>query len=699
MSSLEENPLLIPSNLKKGAVRFDKIKAEHFMPALEQLCKEAQVKFLKIMEHKKKPSYENTIKPYDQIIHSFDIISGVFYQLYAAANSSELSEIMLSFTSGLQKMFLTIKNPQFFKRVEAIYKDEMERNSLNHEELRYLDLLYERLAFEGALLSEESCKKLMDTNDEIELLGKKFFQNIIEFRERFRFQVTDKEALEGIPEGYVLEAKRLAEKEKEEGWIFTSLETSYLPFLAYCKRRELREKFFKIMSFRNYNGELDNSEIVLKIIDLRLKKAKLLGFSNYSEYKLRESMAKSPHNVTSFLENLLKVFRPKALKELKEVKDLALKEDGIEDFQYWDLDYYSEKLMKKKFDMNTQELGKLREYFPLEKSLKGLFEHAKRLYDLEFKKTKNYPVYEETVKVYEVYRKGDYRGLLYLDLFSRNKKSQGAWAIRFKPQGSDFLGTRSFCHAVICCNFSKPNKDKPSLLTLDDVRILFHEFGHALHNILSDCKMSSLSGSSVFIDFIELPSQIMENWIYEKESLQLISEHYETAKPLPDDLFEKVKGQLQFQSGIYCLRELSLGLLDMAWHNLSDLPDISLLEFEAKATKKAQLLAPLEKSFFPLHSPHFFYIFSGGHDSAYYGYKWAEVLGADAYKMFQEEGIFNKEVAERFRDSILSRGNTEDPLTLYKRFRKREPDISAFLERKSLVLEKKPLKKVSEKTN
>ncbi len=695
MSSLEENPLLIPSNLKKGAVRFDKIKAEHFMPALEQLCKEAQVKFAKIIEHEKQPNYENTIKPYNQIFHSFDTIVSVSYQLHSAVHSSDLSETMLTFSPLLEKTFSAMnKNPQFFRKIETVYKNEMERNSLNHEELRYLDLLYERLVLEGTLLSEENRKKLMDTDEEIELLGNQFSQNLIKFQESFRFYLTDKKALEGLPEDCVLEAKKLAEKEKKEGWAFTSLRASYVPFLYYCKRRDLRKKFFKLISCRNYKDEFDNSEIVLKIIDLRLKKAKLLGFSNYSEYKLKKSMAKSPHKVISFLENLLKAYRPKALKELKEVKDLALKEDGIEDFQYWDLNYYSDKLMKKKFDIDTQ---KLREYFPLEKSLEGLFEHAKRLYDLEFKKTKNYPVYEETVKVYEVYRKGDYRGLLYLDLFSRDTKSQGAWKTRFKPQGSDFLGTRSFCHALICCNFPKPSKSKPSLLTQNDVRTLFHEFGHALHDILSDCKMSSLSGTAVFIDFVELPSQIMENWIYEKESLQLISEHYETAKPLPDDLFAKIKGQLQFQSGIRCLRQLSFGFLDMAWHNLSDLPDISLLEdFEAKATKKAQLLAPLKKS---SSSCHFAHIFSGGYDSGYYGYKWAEVLDADAYKIFQEEGIFNKEVAERFRDSILSRGNTEDPLTLYKRFRKREPDIRALLEREGLVLEKKPLKKVSEKTN
>ena len=449
--------------------------------------------------------------------------------------------------------------------------------------------------------------------------------------------------------------------------------------MKYCTDRSLRQQMHTSFSSRNFKDEFDNSKNILEIVELRLKKAKLLGFSNFSEYKLKRSMAETPKKVLSFLEDLLKVCKPKALKDIEDVKQLALEEDGIQDFQAWDYSFYSEKLMEKQMNLNSE---KLREFFPLKKCLEGLFEHSRKLYNLEFKESKNYTTYEDSVKVFEIYLNENYQGLLYLDLFSREIKTSGAWATAFKPQGY-FLGEQAKAHAVICCNFSKPTEKIPSLLDIKDVVTLFHEFGHALHQILSNCEMSELGGTSVLRDFVELPSQIMENWVYEKEGLELVSGHYKTGKPLPEDWILKLKTMLKFQSGYQYLRQLQLAFLDMAWHTLETTEGLdSVEEFEKKATEKTALFPYIKNTSF---SCSFFHIFCAGYSSGYYGYKWAEVLEADAFEVFREKGIFHKETAEKFRKCILSRGNTEKPSVLYKKFRGREHDIRPLLKRDGLI--------------
>lgn len=676
-----QNPLLEKFALKDQAVPFDKIKTEHFLPALEEAIKTAQQNIETIKKNKSEASFENTIVALETCSELVERVVGIYGNLESAHASEEhqalakdLYPVATAFSSDVSL------DEEIFKKVKVVY-DKRNSLDLNKEQLKLLEKTYLSFTRNGALLDNQGKEKLRAIDQELSVLGPKFSEHVLKATNSFEMLLDKKSDVEGLPEGALEAAAHTAESKGHKGqWLFNLQVPSYMPFMTYAKNRVLREKLWRAYASRAFNDKFDNQETIKKIVSLRHQRAQLLGFRSHADFVLAERMAKDPATVRDFLAKLLEPSKSAALKDFEEVRKFAADSEGVTDLQPWDFGYYSEKLKEQKYAFNEEDL---RPYFKLENVVQGVFEHARRLYGLTFKETKDIPAYHPEVKVYEIAEEktGKYIGLFYTDFFPRETKKGGAWMTTFRDQGL-LGGDVKRPHVSIVCNFTKPTPTKPSLLSYDEVRTLFHEFGHALHGMLSDCTYRSLSGTNVYWDFVELPSQIMENWVGEKEGLDVFAKHYQTNAPIPADLVEKIKKSAKYLAGWSSLRQIQFGLLDMSWHSQDPTKIANVDQFEVDATAATRVMPKIEGT---NTSCAFSHIFAGGYSAGYYSYKWAEVLDADAFEYFMEKGLFNHEVAQKFKDNVLSRGGTEHPMDLYKKFRGREPDPQALLRRDGLL--------------
>lgn len=678
--STEKNPLIQRTKIGKfEAIPFDQIKREHFLPAIEKAMEITKANIEKIRTNQSPPSFENTVEALEFASEHLDEVATIYFNLMNSESDDkfkELAQQIAPMLSALNNSILT--DPVLFDKVESIY-NKRESLNLNQEQARLLELNYKAFVRNGARLSDEDKKKLIEIDDKLSRLSPKFMQNVMNSANSFSLHITDKSELEGLPSS-ALESAAHAAKRKglDSGWLFTLQIPSFLPVMMYAKNRELREKMYRAYGARAFKDKFDNQDMVKQIATLRHKRANLLGFGTHAQYVLAERMAEKPTTVLSFLDEIFDAALPTAKEELEEMKNLAYEKDKITDFSAWDSHYYAQILKEKKFNYNEEEL---RPYFKMENVIDGLFKVANRLYGIKFSQINDIPVYHDDVIVYEVKDKDDsHLGLLYLDTFPRETKRDGAWMTTYQRQGMK-AGKVHRPHVSIVANLSPSTDKNPSLLQHSEVKTLFHEFGHALHALLSNCTYSSLASPNVYWDFVELPSQIMENWVVEKDALNLFANHYQNETKMPDELIEKVKKAQRFNAGSMNLRQLSLGYLDMAWHNNdpSDIDDVAA--YEDKVIEKTRLLPKVEGR---NTSCSFSHIFAGGYSAGYYSYKWAEVLEADAFELFKEKGVFSNEIAESFRNNILARGNTEHPMDIYVKFRGRKPDPEALLKREGL---------------
>ncbi|WP_281231815.1 M3 family metallopeptidase [Flavobacterium gelatinilyticum] len=667
-------------NTKHNTAPFSQIKIEDYVPAFQEGIALAKAEIDAITNNPDAPTFENTIAAMDYSGDILDRLSSVFFNLNSAETNDEMQKIAQEVSPWLSEFGNDIRlNAELFARVKAVY-DQKESLNLNPEQTTLLDKKYKSFSRNGANLPEDKKNQLREIDKELSKLSLQFGENVLAETNNFELHLTDEKDLAGLPEGTIEAARLLAKNQEKEGWIFTLDYPSYVPFLTYADNRELRKKMAIAFGAKGFqNNEFDNQENVLKIAKLRHERANLLGYKTHAHFVLEERMAESPEKVFSFLNDLLAKAKPAAQKEFAELTAFAKELDGIEQLEKWDGAYYSEKLKQQLFNLDDE---KLKPYFQLEKVLDGAFTVAKKLYGLTFTEVFDIDKYHEEVTTYEVRdAKNDLVSIFYADFFPRKGKRNGAWMTSFKSQYvKDGVNERP--HISNVCNFTKPTETKPSLLTFNEVTTLFHEFGHGLHGMLADTVYPSLSGTSVYWDFVELPSQIMENWCYEPEALALFANHYETGEIIPIEYVQKIKESASFQEGLATLRQLSFGLLDMAWHGQDPTNITDLKTFETEQFANTQLYPDVKEN---AMSTSFSHIFQGGYSSGYYSYKWAEVLDADAFEFFQEKGIFNEEVAKKFKDNVLSKGGTEHPMTLYKRFRGQEPKPEALLKRAGLL--------------
>lgn len=660
-------------------VPFDKIKPEHFLPAIKEGIKEAKNNLESLKKNAAEPDFDNTIFAFETSADKLNSVVLIFNVLRSAEADEKIDALAEKILPMISEFYDDLYlDREIFARVKDAYK-KRKYSGLNPEQIRLTEFWHKQFVRNGAFLNGKDEKKLREINQKLPKLSSRFGANAKKSENSFELVITDKEQLKGLPEGALEAAAAETEKRKKlkGSYLFTLRAPSVIPVLKYADNRALRKKIMKAYLSVGFGGKFDNQKIIKEITALRYEKARLLGYKNHAQYVLAERMAKTPEKTLEFLDNLLRAAKPAAKKELAELKKFARKIGGPEKLQVWDSAYYAEKLKKEKFDFSGEEL---RPYFKLENAIKGAFSTAEKLYGIKFLSVKA-PVYHPDVKVFKVKdRNSRHLGFFYADFFPRKTKQSGAWAMTIKEQ-SRYGGKINRPHVGISCNFTKPTPTKPALLTLGEVDTFFHEFGHALHHLFSDCAYSSLSGANVLWDFVELPSQIMENWVVEKKVLDLFAIHYETGEKIPAELVEKIKKADKFMAGRQILGQLGLGYLDLAYHNRNSVKIPNVLEFERKAISKTQILPPVSAA---CRSTCFFHIFNGGYDAGYYSYLWAEVLEADAFKLFRTKGIFNRAVAESFRKNILSRGNTEDPMILYKKFRGRTPKISALLKKKGL---------------
>lgn len=666
-------------NTPFNAIPFKEIELTHFLPAIKTGIEAANNQLEKLLNNST-PTFENTIEALDAIGQQLDLVSGIFFNLNSAETSEEMQQLAQEISPLLTEHSNDILlNEQLFERIKAVYNTKDQLN-LNTEETTLLDKTYKSFARNGALLQGSKKERLRELNKELSLTSLKFGENVLAESNAFELLLTDKSDLAGLPESAVEAAAQLAKEKGKEGWLITLDYPSYIPFITYADNRQLREKLFHAFSSKaNQGNEFDNKEVVLKIAQLRFEKAQLLGYNSHAHYILEERMAKSSETVKTFLNELLEKSLPASQLEKEELQQFAISIGGPEELQRWDATYYSEKLKVKKLDFDEE---KLKPYFQLEKVIDGVFDVANKLYGLTFKENKEIQVYHSQVTAYEVYDENDeFLALFYADFFPRKGKRQGAWMTSYKGQYKR-ANINHRPHISIVCNFTKPTATKPSLLTFNEVTTLFHEFGHALHGMLANGKYESLSGTNVSWDFVELPSQILENWCYEKECLDLFAKHYETGETIPTKYIEQIKASLKFQSGLFSLRQISFGLLDMAWHDTDPSTITDPVAYENKVSDGTNLYPKVEGS---CMSTQFSHIFQGGYSAGYYSYKWAEVLDADAFESFQRAGIFDKKTADSFKNNILSQGGSEDPAILYERFKGRQPSPDALLKRSGLI--------------
>ncbi len=672
--------LITPFQTPYNAAPFLAIENDDYLPTFKEAIKQAKAEIDAIVNNTEEPSFENTIVALDFSGEQLDRISSIFFNLNSAETNETIQKIAQEVSPLLSEFGNDITlNEDLFKRVKAVYDNKNELN-LTTEEQTLLDKRYKGFSRNGANLPEDKKEKLREIDKKLSQLSLKFGENVLAETNKFEMLIVDEKDLAGLPEGTIEAAKQLAESKEKEGWLFTLDYPSYIPFVTYADNRELRKKLTLAAGSKAFKGDdLDNQGIVLQIVNLRHERANLLGYKTHAHFVLEERMAQTPEKVLDFSNELLEKAKPAAKKEFENLEKFAKELDNIDQLEKWDGSYYSEKLKQKLFSLDDEQL---KPYFKLENVIDGAFTVANKLFDLSFEEIDTIDKYHEDVLTYKVTDKnGDLVSIFYADFFPRSGKRNGAWMTSYKPQYV-IDGENSRPHISIVCNFTKPTKSKPSLLTFNEVTTLFHEFGHALHGMLANTTYPSLSGTSVFWDFVELPSQVMENWCYEKEALELFAKHYETGEVIPMDLVEKIKDSASFHQGMQTLRQLSFGLLDMKWHGQDPSNISNVKDFETEAFKDTNLYPKTEET---CMSTAFSHIFQGGYSSGYYSYKWAEVLDADAFEYFQEAGIFNKEVATKFKDNVLSQGGTENPMVLYKRFRGQEPKPEALLKRAGLI--------------
>lgn len=667
-------------NTKYDTAPFSKIKTEDYLPAFQEGIALAKAEIDAIVQNQEAPTFKNTIEALDFSGYTLDRISSIFFNLNSAETNDEIQKIAQEVSPLLSEFGNDIRlNVDLFAKVKTVYEQKASLN-LNPEQTTLLDEKYKSFSRNGANLPEDKKAKLREIDKELSKTSLKFGENVLAETQAFQLHLTDEKDLSGLPEGTIEAAHSLAKSQEKEGWIFTLDYPSYVPFVTYADNRDLRKKMAIAFGAKGFqNNELDNQKNVLKIAQLRFDRAQLLGYATHAHFVLEERMAESPEKVLTFEHDLLAKAKPAALKEFAELTAFAKKLDGIEQLEKWDGAYYSEKLKQELFNLDDE---KLKPYFQLEKVLDGAFTTAQKLYGLSFEETFEIDKYHDEVTTYEVKDiDNNLVAIFYADFFPRKGKRNGAWMTSYKSQ---FVkeGTNERPHISIVCNFTKPTETKPSLLTFNEVTTLFHEFGHALHGMLANTTYPSLSGTSVYWDFVELPSQIMENWCYEPEALALFAYHYQTDEMIPIEFVQKIKESANFQEGMATMRQLSFGLLDMGWHaqDPSNIKDIKAFETEQFA--QTQLYPDVAEN---AMSTSFSHIFQGGYSSGYYSYKWAEVLDADAFEFFKEKGIFDRDVADKFKDNILSKGGTEHPMILYKRFRGHEPSPDALLKRAGLL--------------
>lgn len=676
-----QNPLLQKSTNPHAATAFDQIRKEHFIPAIQLAILEAKAQIEKLKASEEQPSFENSILALESAPQELNYISGVFFNLLGAesdealqAMAKDISPMLSDFSSDLTL------DPKLFDKIQSVYKRSAALG-LSGEELMLTEKTYKDFARNGALLVEAKKQRMRELDQELAQIGLEYSDRILRSTNEFELLITDKLELSGLPESALDSFEQAAKNAGKTGWLLNLQAPSYSPVLTYADKRTLREKLWRAFNSRATEGPNENKTLCLKIVKLKDERARILGFQDFAAFTLEERMAQTAEQVMSFLNRMVDKSLPAAKRDLALVKEFQKTLPGEEyELMPWDYGYLSEKLKISKYDFDEEAL---RPYFQLDKVINGAFEHARKLYGLVFNPTKDIPVYHPDVQCFEVINEKtkDFIGLFYADFFPRKGKRSGAWMTSYRDQGLS-NGEVSRPHISIVCNFIQPTESKPSLLNMNEVRTLFHEFGHSLHGLLSNCKYTTLSGTNVFWDFVELPSQIMENWVLEKEALDLFASHYKTGEKIPTELTDKIKATTQFQAGFSSLRQLQFGLLDMAWHStpVDQIQDVD--SFEKKILSRTQLLPFIEGM---CRSANFSHIFSGGYAAGYYSYKWAEVLDADAFELFKERGLFNQEVAESFRINILSRGGSEHPMILYKKFRGREPDPDALLRRDGLI--------------
>ena len=678
------NPFFESYGTPHDTVPFDRIKLEDYEEAFMEGIRRDDEATDKVINDPAEPTFENTIARVetDKGEHYYDLlsrVSNVFSCMMSAETSPEMEELAQKLSPILTKHANDITlNKQLFERVKYVHDHHRE---LTPEEQMLLDTSYDSFVRSGALLDEAGKEKLRKLTEEASLLTLQFSQNLLKENKAFTLHITDEKQLDGLPDTAKAAASAAAKEKSVEGWVFTLDYPSYSPFMTYSTQRDLRKKMYMARNTECIHDNANNNlDICKRLVNLRRELAQLLGFDTYADYVLKHRMASNTDNVYKLLNDLIDAYKPTAVKEYEEVAALAKKLEG-EDFimQPWDVSFYSHKLQMEKFNLDAEML---RPYFQLDKVILGVFGLANKLYGITFKENKEIPVYHPDVKAFEVFDKdGSFLAVFYADFFPRNGKQGGAWMTEFQGQWIDHKGNNVRPHVSVVTNFTKPTEEKPALLTLGEVETFLHEFGHSLHGMFANTRFESLSGTNVWWDFVELPSQFMENYAIEKDFLRTFAFHYQTGEPLPDELIERIVKSRNFMSAYACLRQVSFGLLDMAYYTKKEAFEEEIIPFEKKAWEKAMVSPQLPDTCMTVQFSH---IMAGGYAAGYYSYKWAEVLDADAFSMFKKNGIFDRQTAQSFRDNVLSKGGTEHPMTLYKRFRGQEPTIDALLERNEI---------------
>lgn len=674
------NPLLEKSTLRYGAPAFDEIRTEHYMPAFNAAIAKGKAEIDSIVNNPEDPTFENTILALEYAGSDLSRVSGIFFNVNEANTNEQMQAIAEEISPVMTEYSMSILlNDKLFERVKQVY-GQLDSLDLGPEEKRLTEITYRNFARNGANIPADRKEEFSKIQEELSLLSLKFGKNVLDATNAYILRITDSSQLAGLPESAVAAGAAEAKSRNLDGWVYTLQYPSMEPFMKYSDIRSLREQMWRASNAKCIDGESSNEDVVKRIVELRIKEAELLGFDKYSDYILEERMAKSTGTVEDFLNDLLVKSLPFAKRDVRQIQDYA-KANGLEGkLMPWDFTYYATKYKDEKYKLNDEML---KPYFKLENVQQAVFALADSLYGLKFTEAKDIPGYHPDVKVYDVTdASGRHMALFYSDFFPRDGKRSGAWMTSFREQGYDKDGVEQRPLVSIVCNFTKPTENEPSLLTFYEVTTLLHEFGHALHGMLSDVRYPSLASPNVAWDFVELPSQIMENWATEKEYLASWAKHYKTGEVMPDELIRKIVDSKNFNSGYAQVRQLTFGICDMAWHTLEKVPSESVEQFETEAVAKCQIMPVVKGTAF---SPSFSHIFAGGYAAGYYSYKWAEVLEADAFQLFKEQGIFNKEVSGSFRKNILSRGNTEDADVLYRNFRGRDPKPEALLEKLGMV--------------
>lgn len=674
------NPLLIKSTLPFGAPAFDKIENRHYIPAFKQVIEDGKTEIDAIVNNVEAPSFHNTIEALEYSGETLGRISHIFYNLLEANTDEEMQNIAeeISPLTTEFSMYILL-NEGLFQRIKEVY-DHRNELKLDNVEMRLLEETYKSFARNGANLSPEDKAVYSKYVEELSLLSLQFGKNVLAATNAFTLNITEESELAGLPDYVKEQAADEAKSKGVTGWLFNLTAPSYMPFMKFSERRDLREKMYRKYSTRAFGGELDNSNTVKRIAELRIKVANILGYNNFAEYQIEQRMAKSPANVNEFLNKLLNPALPKARQEVEEL-NLYAKANGFDgdELMPWDFSFYAEKLRAEKYELRDEQL---KPYFQLESCINAMFDLANRLYGLSFTEIDDVPVYHKDVKVYNVKDKdGSHLALFYADFFPRESKRGGAWMTEFRGQRIyDNVDERP--HISIVTNFTKPTSETPSLITHDEFTTLLHEFGHALHGIMTKGTYESMTGTNVDHDFVELPSQIMENWCYEPEYLQTFAKHYQTGETIPVELIDKIVKTKNYLSAYYHIRQLQFGILDMTWHSLTDIFEEEPLKFEKNALLSTNVLPSIPEC---IISTSFSHIFAGGYCAGYYSYKWAEVLAADGYSLFKEKGIFNREIADKFR-VLLEKGDSVDPEVLYRDFRGHNPEPEALLKQLMIIV-------------